>query len=97
MKRSQNTEPLKEVIDRMLKEFRLERGMKVKRVEHAWRNIVGKLISSKTKSIYLDKEGVLKVKIESAIIKDELSYAKAKLIEQLNKSLQSDIVKDIKF
>ncbi len=97
MKRSQNTEPLKEIIDRLFKEFRLERGMTKKRVEHAWRHIVGQLISSKTKSIYLDKEGVLKVKIESAIIRDELTYAKEKLIEQLNKSLQSEVVKDIKF
>jgi len=94
MKREKNMEPLKAVIDRLLKDFKLEGKLLEKQVAHEWKLMLGQLIARKTKSITL-RNGALEVVLESAVIRSELDFAKEKLMSKLNERLGKEVIKTI--
>ena len=79
-----NDHTLKEVLNEMLKEYRLsDKLMELKLVE-SWPKIVGKIIAKHTTGIYLRNKR-LYVTLDNAAIREELLYAKTKLLKSLNK------------
>ena len=95
MKRETNTESLKAVIDRFLKKYQLDGKYTEQRIAAIWNDMLGHVIASKTSSIDLRKNGVLVVKLESAVIRNELSFAQDKIIEDINKALGSKAVQSL--
>ncbi|NOR88495.1 MAG: DUF721 domain-containing protein [Bacteroidales bacterium] len=61
-----------------------------------WDQIVGPIISQHTVSKRIDKS-ILFVKLDSASLRHELSYARDKLKIQLNKVVGKEVIKDIVF
>lgn len=86
--------PLKELIDKMLRAYGLSNQLDEISLVKSWEEIVGKMIAKHTTDIYF-KEGVLHVKLDSAPLRQELSYVKTSLIESLNKKAGKEMVKDI--
>jgi len=96
MARRSNEQPLGEVIRELLSNYRLEGKLLQARVIEAWPEVTGKMITNHTKDIYF-KGSKLFVKIDSPALKNELSYSKGKIIEELNKVVGEAIVSDIIF
>ena len=84
------------VIKKFLKKTGLEKGVKEQEALVLWNKIVGSKISKNTKPISI-KKGVLEVKVSTATWKQELQFQKIEIIKKLNKKLNKNIVKEIKF
>ena len=61
-----------------------------------WSNVIGKNVSQYTENIYI-KNNTLFLKINSSVLKQELSYGKDKIIENFNKEVGSNEIKKIVF
>ena len=96
MARKSNQQSLGEAIRDMLSNYRLEGKLQKARVIEAWPAVTGKMITNHTKDIYF-KGSKLFVKLDSPALKNELGYSKTKLIEELNKTVGEEVVKDIVF
>ncbi len=95
MKKS-NDQTLKEVINELLESYKLGDKLKEVRLIDSWEKVVGKLINKHTKNLYIKKK-VLFVKLDSAALRNELSYARQKIIKALNKEAKEEVIEDIVF
>lgn len=86
--------PLRELVDKMLRAYGLGNRLDEMKLIKSWEEVVGRMISKHTNSVNL-KSGTLYVSLDSAPLKQELSYAKTKLIEKLNQSAGKPLVKEI--
>lgn len=89
-----NEHSIKEVIEQMLKAYRLDDRMAEKRLISSWDNIMGAMIAKHTKDIYI-KNKQLFVTLDSSALRNELSMAKTKIIKMLNEAVGSEIINDI--
>ncbi len=96
MKRSDNTEPLKTVIDRLLKAYRLENKYYEAGLIASWEKVLGKAIANRTDQIYI-KDRKLFVRLNSASLRQELSMAKSRLVELLNEQFASAVIDEVVF
>jgi predicted nucleic acid-binding Zn ribbon protein len=93
MRRS-NEQTLKEVLDDLLKAYKLDKGIGELRIAKAWEQQLGVTINKHTKEFKL-YNGILYITLDSAVVREELSYAKTKIKDMLNKEAGSDLIKDI--
>jgi len=91
-----NETTLKDAILMMLKRYRLESGVDEKRLIAAWDSVTGQMISKHTLDLYI-KQKKLFVKLDSAALKNELSYAKTKICEKLNEEVGKEIITSVVF
>ena len=91
-----NTQSLGEVIKALLKTYKLETGLKNNQVISAWEKIVGTMISRHTKSLAVNNK-VLFVKLDSPALIHELSYAKTKIVDSLNKEVGEEVIEEVRF
>lgn len=89
-----NQHKLSDVIKHVLKNYRLEDKLDELQLSEAWEQVLGKTISGCTDSISL-KNGVLRVKLNSASLRNELNLARQKLIAKLNEAVGREIIRDI--
>ena len=94
MKREDNLETLEAVIRRFLRQHGLEEKYMERRLIQAWEEILGSVIARKTADIYVKKR-VLHVKLESAVIREELNYAREKLVNTLNEAVGYEMIESI--
>ena len=81
---------LKDVINELLKEYKLSDKLKEIKIIETWPKVVGKMISKHTTGIYI-RNKKLYVNLDNAAVREELHYAKTKLIKSLNKIVGADI------
>lgn len=62
-----------------------------------WPEIVGPGINKYTYKRYVDDSGCMHVYVSSAPLKNELSYMRSQLLDQLNKAVGSQALTDIIF
>lgn len=91
-----NEMTLGQAIKELLKTYNLEDKMTEVKLVNSWENVVGKMIAKHTIDIKLKKRKLF-VKMDSAAITNELTYAKSKMIKALNKEAGSDILDEIIF
>jgi len=87
---------LKDAISAFLKDNNLESKLNETRIISAWEGVVGKLISRHTNQMYI-KDRILYVKVDSAALREELSYQRSKLVKKLNKASGIEAIDDLKF
>jgi predicted nucleic acid-binding Zn ribbon protein len=87
---------LKDAIEAFLKENNLESKLNETRLIGAWEEVTGKLVARHTNQMYV-KDRVLFVKVDSAALREELSYQRSKLIKKLNKAAGIEAIDDIRF
>jgi predicted nucleic acid-binding Zn ribbon protein len=85
---------LKEVIQYLLKSYGLERKLDEQHIRAKWAELVGPMINRYTSSLKI-KGDVLFVEISSPVVRNELSYAREKLLQSLNESVGKTILKKI--
>jgi predicted nucleic acid-binding Zn ribbon protein len=87
---------LKDAISAFLKENNLESKLNETRIISSWEEVVGKLISRHTNQMYI-KARTLFVRVDSAALREELSYQGSKLVKKLNQAADVDAIDEIKF
>ena len=83
LKRTSNEAPLKEVIDRWLKAYKLDGKMKEIEVVNAWPELMGTAVAHRTKEISI-RNKTLYLKMESSVMRDELAHGKSIIIQRVN-------------
>ncbi|CAM3612418.1 DUF721 domain-containing protein [Flavobacterium gelidilacus] len=82
----------------ILKEFiqvnKLDSGMDKIDVEQAWKNLMGNGVNNYTEEVLLKRE-TLYVKLSSAVLRNELSYGKDKIIKMINEEMGKEVVKSL--
>ena len=93
-KRASNESPISEVLKDFIAVNKLQAGMDVVNVQEAWKNLMGNGVNSYTQEVIL-KGSTLYVKLTSAVLREELSYGKQKIIAMINEELRKEVVKEV--
>jgi hypothetical protein len=93
-KRSADSQPLKEVIDRFLKAFSLENKMKEMDVIAAWPELMGSAVAFRTKSIKIHNK-ILYLEINSSVMREELLNGKEIIITRINDKAGKQLINDV--
>ncbi len=93
-KRFNEEQSLGDVLKQFMQDNRLQTGMDKIDVREAWKNLMGNGVNNYTREIML-KGTTLYVELTSAVLREELSYGKAKIIKMINEELKREVVKDV--
>ncbi|MEM7511871.1 MAG: DUF721 domain-containing protein, partial [Bacteroidota bacterium] len=86
---------LGEAIDMFLKKNRLKDQVDIQAVIEEWEVLMGQAISSNTEKIWFQR-GVLYVKMTSPVWKQELTMARSKIKELVNRKLKRNLVEEVR-
>lgn len=89
-----NTKRLSEVLKLFKDKKNLSDGLNQVEVQRAWSEQMGPAIEKHTLKTYL-KKNTLFVRLDSAVLREELSYGKTKIINNLNESIGEELIKKI--
>ena len=93
-KRFNEESPIGDVLKQFITQNKLEAGMDVVNVRDAWKNLMGNGVNNYTTEIQL-KGSTLYVALSSAVLREELSYGKDKIIKMINEEMGKEVVKSI--
>lgn len=85
-----------QIVERLIKDQNLEKGLLQQRVLAAWPEVAGPLINRLTLERRI-ADGILYLRINSAAVRQELSMQRSMLVETLNRRAGADILTDIRF
>ena len=91
-----NDKPIKEAIEQMLKVYKLRRKFDETSLVVAWPEMMGKAIANRTKDIFI-RDRKMFIRIESAVIKNELVMMRSNIIDKLNERAGSSVIDEIIF
>ena len=86
--------PLKAAIEEFLESYRLNDKLNETKVIQAWEKVVGEMVARNTSQLHIRKK-VLFVKVNSAALRNELLYARQKLVQALNKEAGANVIDEI--
>jgi hypothetical protein len=93
-KRFNEESPIGDVLKQFIVQNKLEAGIDVVNVRDAWKNLMGNGVNNYTTEIQL-KGTTLYVALSSAVLREELSYGKEKIIKMINEELRKDLVTNL--
>jgi len=93
-KRLSNENSVGEVLKQIISSNKLESGMNQVAVADAWKSLMGNGVNTYTKQVTL-KGSILYVDLTSAVLREELSYGKDKIIKMINEELGHEVVKQV--
>ncbi|MDE7024274.1 MAG: DUF721 domain-containing protein [Paramuribaculum sp.] len=90
------TEPkiLADIINESLQQDGLDIAMAEQRALYVWPEIVGPGVNRYTTRRYVEN-GIMHVYLSSAVLKNELSYHRSSLVEQLNLAAGANVISQI--
>ena len=89
-----NDQTVKEAIDALLRTYGLDGKMREVRLIGSWEKVMGKMIARHTKEIFI-RDRKLFVRVDSAALREELSYAKEKLVKMLNEEGGGNVIDEV--
>jgi hypothetical protein len=93
-KRLNNENSIANVLKEIIQLNKLQPGIDQVSVKEAWKNLMGNGVNSYTKNVVL-KGSTLYVELTSAVLREELSYGKDKIIKMINEDFRRDLIKEI--
>lgn len=93
-KRNSNEGTIGDVLKQFIEINKLQPGMDKIDVQEAWKSLMGNGVNSYTKEVVL-KGTTLYVSLTSAVLREELSYGKQKIIKMINEEIGKEVVKDV--
>ena len=94
MKRNSNESSLSDVLKQIISNNRLQPGIDQVSVCDAWKNLMGNGVNSYTRTVAL-RNSTLYVELTSAVLREELSYGKDKIIKLINEELGREVVTSV--
>ncbi|MBC8645205.1 DUF721 domain-containing protein [Flavobacterium lindanitolerans] len=95
-KRLNNENSVGDVLKHIIEANKLQPGIDRIAVKEAWISLMGNGVNSYTKDVVL-RNNTLYVELTSAVLRQELSYGKEKIIKMINEEFRRDIVREIVF
>ncbi len=92
--RRNKTISLKEALDDLVSEYRLESGLKEASVINIWESIAGKVIMARTKKTCV-RDGVLHIYLTSSVVRNELLMLRDALRARINSKAGEEVIRDI--
>lgn len=92
--RKTNEQSISEVIKQIFANPKISNKLDEVQLVNIWEELMGKTIARHTEKITL-KNGKLTLKLDSAVLKEELSYSKQKVKEVLNEALGKESIKEV--
>ena len=93
-KRLSNESSIGDVLKAFIETNKLQGGMDKIDVQEAWKSLMGNGVNSYTKEVVL-KGTALYVSLTSAVLREELSYGKQKIIKMINEELRKEVIKEV--
>lgn len=94
MKKLDGEEFIGNVMKQFIEKNKLQSGIDNIIVQDAWKSLMGNGVNSYTKEVSL-KGTTLYVSLTSAVLREELSYGKDKIINLINEELGRVVIRDI--
>lgn len=95
-KRKAETNSLKNVIEDLLKTYKIKDKFDENKLIANWEQIMGTPIANRTGKIYIKKK-VLYAQINSPALRQELNISKQKVMEVIYEHIDKDLIVDVKF
>jgi predicted nucleic acid-binding Zn ribbon protein len=89
-----NDQSLGDAIGEFLHHYNLEDKLNETKLIQSWGKIVGPVVEKHTQGLYI-RNRILFVKIESAALRQELSFSRSKIVMALNNEVKSNVIEDI--
>ena len=87
-------------IDEILADFRnskaLQKGFKKFEVAAVWKQVMGANVAALTEQVSLQGD-VLRVKLQSSLLREELRFGTTKIISEMNATLGAAVVREIRW
>jgi hypothetical protein len=93
-KRLNNQSTIGAVLQQIIHVNKLGAGMDQIDVKEAWRQLMGNGVNTYTKNVVL-KGSTLYVELGSAVLREELSHGKSKIVKMINEELGREVVKEV--
>ena len=93
-KRLNNENSIAEVLKEIITINKLQAGIDQVAIKEAWFFLMGNGVKSYTKNVIL-KGTTLYVELNSAVLREELSYGKDKIIKMINEEFRRDLIKEV--
>lgn len=90
-KRLNNESSIGDVLKEIIQVNKLQSGMDQVLVKEAWSSLMGNGVNTYTRNIVL-KGSTLYVELTSAVLREELSYGKDKIIKMINDELKRKLI-----
>ena len=94
-KRENESNRIRDLIPRMLKENSLKKGMERIQVKEAWERVMGPGVSNYTQDVTLKKDTLI-VKLSSSALREELEYGKEKIRKMMQESMEGIPINNIR-
>jgi len=85
---------LGEAIEAMLKEYGLQERISQAHISASWEKLMGKTINIRTQEVKLKKRK-LYIKVNSSVLREELHYARNKILEIINAEFKETVADEI--
>ena len=95
-KLDKNQHLLGDLVNKLMKAYRLDGRMKEMDVIAAWPEMMGIAVANRTKSISV-RNKTLYITMDSSVMRDELSYGKSIIIERVNHQAGCELITDVWF
>jgi predicted nucleic acid-binding Zn ribbon protein len=89
-----NDQSLGDAIRQFLHSYHLEDKLNETKVIQSWGKIVGPMVEKHTSGLYI-RNRILFVTVDSAALRQELSYSRSKLVIALNEEVKTNVLDDI--
>ena len=93
-KRLNNQSTVGDVIKQIIQVNKLQPGMDQIDVREAWKNLMGNGVNYYTKNVVL-KGSTLYVELSSAVLREELTHGKSKIVTMINEELKREVVREV--
>ena len=93
-KRLNNQSTIGDVLKQIIQSNKLQPGMDQIDVREAWKNLMGNGVNYYTKNVVL-KGSTLYVELSSAVLREELTHGKSKIVIMINEELKREVVKEV--
>ncbi|MDD2982262.1 MAG: DUF721 domain-containing protein [Crocinitomicaceae bacterium] len=95
-KRGSEHSLLGDVVDKLMKAYRLDGKLKEIDVLSKWEEMMGRAVFLRTKNLYI-KNKVLYLELDSSVMREELQHGKTIIIQRVNETAGSEIITDVWF
>lgn len=85
---------IKMAIERMLDTYKIRKKFDETSLIAAWPEIIGPAIANRTQNIYI-RDRKLFVKVESAVVKNELVLMRSQIILRMNEQVGQEVIDDL--
>ena len=92
--RKSDAKPLKAAIEEFIDSFRLRDKLSEAKVLQAWGKTVGPMVEKNTRDLHI-RNRILYVKVDSSALRNELLFARTKILNGLNKAAGSRVIDEI--